>query len=542
MVCSQLAIALHSAQMNEKIAVERNNMQAVLNSITDLVLTLDKNGRLLICNHSLEKWLGIGDRELRTKSYIDWLGKYNEEIAQDISFVYSTGTELDRKDYNLIRVEADGSTSAVGTVNYSINPLRDASEEDGVVKTRGGGPEASSSSSSSASASSGEENSLRGVVISLQDITPTKQLLKKMGAYVNEHLVQQLVSDSENTLGGKRCEAVCLFSDIRSFTAISESMDPADTVEMLNSYFSLQVDAIRRFDGIIDKYIGDCIFAVFGVPIYDDCASLNACRAALGMREGLKTFNRLQAEKGEVELDIGVGLNTGKVVSGNIGSEARLEYTCIGDGVNLAARLEAMTKTYGVQILVSEFTVEKCKEHIVVRELDRVCVPGKLVPVTIFELVCLRKTIQTLSSTSDTNGGAAKAAKLTAKSRAASIGDEAMTKKRLRSASLSGRRRTRSFSAGDDLALFYKIPGAISPSSESYYKMSNLFAQGLALYRSMDFAAAADKFVEASTHGKDGKDKPSLLFKERCRKFMENPPTKELFNGGVWNYRSKADL
>ena len=224
MVCSQLAIAIHSAQMNEKIAVERNNMQAVLNSITDLVLTLDRDGKLLICNHSLEKWLGISDQELRTRSYIDWLGKFNEEIAQDISFVYSNGTELDRKDYNLIRVETDGSTSVVGTVNYSINPLRDASEEDVVVKKDGVGVVAvkaatyssSSSSSSSSSAAGAEENGLRGVVISLQDITPTKQLLKKMGAYVNEHLVQQIMSEGGASLGGKRCEAVCLFSDIRS--------------------------------------------------------------------------------------------------------------------------------------------------------------------------------------------------------------------------------------------------------------------------------------------------------------------------------------
>lgn len=292
--------------MKEKLIVEKNRMDSVLSSITDLVIYIGSDGRMLMSNHNAEKWLGVPEQEMRSSSYIDWLGNLNEKLALDIGQVFSNGLSIEEKDYELVRIVEDHKTT-VGLANYSISPL---TAQQGVHS----------------------ETVVHGVVLTIQDMTPNKLLIKTLGAYVNPQVVDKILSDGGSKLGGIRCEAVCLFSDIRNFTTISESMEPTDVLDMLNSLFTLQVDAIQRFRGIIDKYIGDCIFAVFGVPIHDHFASLNACKAALGMRAGLMMFNKIQVAEGKVELKIGIGVNTGMVVSGNIGSEKRLEYTCIGDG------------------------------------------------------------------------------------------------------------------------------------------------------------------------------------------------------------------
>jgi class 3 adenylate cyclase len=154
-------------------------------------------------------------------------------------------------------------------------------------------------------------------------------------------------------IGENRMLAI-LFSDIRSFTTISENMAPDDLVNSLNRYFSGQVDIIMNRNGIVDKYIGDAIMAFWGAPIKHEDDSLQAVLSGLEMIEAVKNFNENQKKLGKPEFNIGIGINYGTVTVGNIGSERKMDYTVIGDMVNLASRMEGLTKTYHADILISE--------------------------------------------------------------------------------------------------------------------------------------------------------------------------------------------
>ncbi len=179
-----------------------------------------------------------------------------------------------------------------------------------------------------------------------------------------------------------------LFSDIRGFTTITEQLGAQGTVALLNEYFTLMVDCIQREDGMLDKFIGDAIMAAFGIPVGHDDDADRAVRAAIAMiTRTRRAGTRARIAEGKLPVDIGIGLNTDNVVSGNIGSKKRMDYTIIGDGVNLAARLESACKQYGAHILISEFTYKALKGTYCSRELDLVVVKGKTKPVAIYEIL-----------------------------------------------------------------------------------------------------------------------------------------------------------
>jgi adenylate cyclase len=188
------------------------------------------------------------------------------------------------------------------------------------------------------------------------------------------------------TLGGDKRELTVLFSDIRGFTAMSEGLDPEQLVEILNAFLGEMTDVIFAHDGTLDKYIGDAIMAVWGAPVPQADHAARACRAALGMVAGLHAFNARSQQDGRPPLDIGIGLNTGPMVVGNMGSARRLSYTVIGDNVNLGSRLEGLNKVYGTRIIASEMTLQAAGDVVVARELDLVRVKGKKLPVRIFEI------------------------------------------------------------------------------------------------------------------------------------------------------------
>jgi adenylate cyclase len=197
--------------------------------------------------------------------------------------------------------------------------------------------------------------------------------------YLAPQIVAELLRDpSKVRLGGQKRELTILFSDIRGFTTLSESMPPQELGRFLNRYLSAMTDIILQEHGVIDKYIGDAIMAFWGAPLDDRAHALRGIRAAIAMIQ-------------KSDIAIGIGLNTGSVTVGNMGSEKRFDYTAIGDEVNLASRLEGLTKTYGVGILASENVVRHLSEQdirdIPLRELDRVRVKGKTKSVTIFEVM-----------------------------------------------------------------------------------------------------------------------------------------------------------
>jgi adenylate cyclase len=215
------------------------------------------------------------------------------------------------------------------------------------------------------------------------------KLRTTLGKYMTEAVMEHLLA-GKLQLGGESLEVSVMFTDIRSFTSISEKMDPQHLVALLNEYFTAMVGIVFQEDGVVDKYIGDAILAVFGAPVPKPNDPVNAVRAAVRMRRALADLNvRLEA-RSLPRLRTGIGIHTGTVVAGNIGSEQRMEYTVIGDAVNLASRLETSTKELGVDVLISESTYERTKHVIVARPVREITVKGRERPVLAYEVLGLK--------------------------------------------------------------------------------------------------------------------------------------------------------
>ncbi len=202
--------------------------------------------------------------------------------------------------------------------------------------------------------------------------------------YVPKDVIDQFFANPEKMLVGDNRELAVLFSDIRSFTSISEKLPPEEIVESLNRYFGLMVDVVVKYNGIVDKFIGDALMAFYGAPVKHSDDSLRAVRSAFDMMRVLRDFNSWQKRRGRPVFRIGIGINFGIVTVGNIGSEKKMDYTVIGDMVNLASRLQDLTKYYGESIIISESVKNRIEESYYCRFLDVVAVVGKSEGVRIY--------------------------------------------------------------------------------------------------------------------------------------------------------------
>jgi adenylate cyclase len=215
-----------------------------------------------------------------------------------------------------------------------------------------------------------------------------KELRQTFQKYVSPAIVNEILSHPKNIeLGGKKANLTVFFSDVRGFTTISEKLDPRALSDLLNSYLTPMTDIVFKNRGTLDKYMGDAIMAFFGAPIPFPGHAAHACRCALQSLDKLFELQREYQKKGLPTIDIGIGLNTGEVSVGNMGSETVRSYTVMGDAVNLASRLEGINKQYGTRVILSEMTYVEVKDSFVCREVDRVRVKGKILPVKIFELI-----------------------------------------------------------------------------------------------------------------------------------------------------------
>lgn len=348
---AQAAIALQNSLLFQETLEVRNYLECILQSINQLVLTLNAEGKLVRANRPVEPLLGLEESILRDRCYKEWFQGKNQRLIENIERVFHDPKAIYIADDDLLVRERTIS------FNYNIVPLRDF------------------------------EGKQDGVVVVMEDITHQKRVMTTLGRYMSPVVAQRVLDEGGDRLGGIRQNVAVLFCDIRGYTALAESMDAQHVVELLNAYFSVMVDAVFAENGLLDKYIGDAMMAVFGVPFPQDDDSIRACRAALRMRDALAEFNLLQQKMGREPVGIGIGINSGEVISGNIGSERRLEYTCIGDGVNLASRIEGLSKHYGVTIVMSEYTRREIGEEFLTRELDLVRVLGKQQPIRLFELI-----------------------------------------------------------------------------------------------------------------------------------------------------------
>jgi adenylate cyclase len=216
-----------------------------------------------------------------------------------------------------------------------------------------------------------------------------KRRMKKLfGQYVSKDVFEQLVSNPALArLGGQRREMTVLFSDIRGFTTVSERGQPEEIVHMLNQYFTRMVELVFLHQGTVDKFVGDMVMALFGAPLDDPRHADHAVETALDMIDELQKLNAAWQADGRPPLDIGIGINSGPMIAGNIGSDQIMSYTVIGDAVNLGSRLESLNKQYGTRIIISDRTRAQLTGQYMCKPLGDVVVKGKTEPVAIFEVV-----------------------------------------------------------------------------------------------------------------------------------------------------------
>ena len=348
---AQISIGLENAKLFDDVQSMKNYNDSMLQSMSNGVLTFDDDCVLKTANAAAERILRAREDDLVGKTVADLFEEAAPWLVERIRRVEET-----RTNETAVDLEISLGKSTV-SANITVLPLN-----------------------------SGDGASL-GTLVILEDISNEKRVKSTMSRYMDPELADRLLSEGgqEELLGGKDQTATVLFSDIRSFTTITERLGAQGTVALLNDYFERMVDCISDEGGILDKFIGDAIMAGFGVPVSRGEDEDRAMRAAIAMIRRLWEWNAQRAEKNLLTLDMGIGLNTDHIVAGNIGSPKRMDYTMIGDGVNLAARLESACKQYGARILLSEFTKAKLRGIYRLREIDKVIVKGKTEPVSVFE-------------------------------------------------------------------------------------------------------------------------------------------------------------
>ncbi|MBN1483699.1 MAG: adenylate/guanylate cyclase domain-containing protein [Chloroflexia bacterium] len=232
-----------------------------------------------------------------------------------------------------------------------------------------------------------------GFNLMVQGLRQEEVIRRLFGRYVSPEVAEHAIAHGSE-LGGQRVECTVLFADIRGFTSLTERMDPDRLIAMLNRYFQHMAAAVTARGGLVNKFGGDSLLAVFGTPVNPAAEhAQQAVQAAQDMLAALERFNQEQAGRQEPALRIGIGVATGSVLAGNVGSDERLEYTVIGDAVNLASRLEGMTKQMQTPVLISAATVEKLGRETALVEVGEVAVRGKQAPVKVYRLESLQESI-----------------------------------------------------------------------------------------------------------------------------------------------------
>jgi adenylate cyclase len=366
----QAGVALENAKLFAKVKQEQQMQKDILRSLSDGVISTDKHGKIIAANERAYALLGVGESLLEGRSVYELINIEKANFTRWFDNSLEGNDEKSRKQYypdQTLR-STDGEQHSI---NISINTMSEGDEGEGV----------------------------HGALVVMEDISQEKRLKSTMYRYMTQELAEQLLAGGDAKMGGDRKEVSVLFSDIRSYTTITESLAAEDVVMMLNEYFETMVEAVFNYKGTLDKYIGDAIMAVFGSPLPIPDHAWMAVQTAIDMRHRLKEFNIKRIEhlkpQNQKELDmatirIGIGINSDTVISGNIGSTRRMEFTAIGDGVNLGSRLEGASKQYGTDAIISETTYKFCSDRIWVRELDCIQVKGKNQPVGIYELIGLK--------------------------------------------------------------------------------------------------------------------------------------------------------
>jgi adenylate cyclase len=348
--CAQIAIAVQNAQLFSDVLALKNYNDSILKSLSNGVITLDQKMNIVKINEAAERILRITVDEALDRPAEQVFGNRNAWVTRSLDYVATMGASDYHADTDFLL--PDGGSAAI---NLTAAPLFET------------------------------EGKPIGCMLVLEDLTREKRVRNTMARYVAKEVVDKLLASGEDFLDGNSHVATVLFSDIRRFTSLAEAMSPRETVAMLNDYFTSMVEVVFTHGGMLDKYIGDAIMAVFGTAVTDLSDADNALTVATEMIRELARFNQGRRERGLEPIDIGIGIATGEVLAGSLGSRRRLEYTVIGDNVNLAARLESANKHYGTTVLLAGSTVEALRSRSILRRLDLIQVKGKSRPTLAYE-------------------------------------------------------------------------------------------------------------------------------------------------------------
>jgi adenylate cyclase len=348
---SQIAISLENAKLFDDIQNMKNYNESVLESMSSGLITLNEDGTVVTCNAAGLKIMKVQPQEILRRNASEVFAGANKWVADKIDLVGRNQTQDVTMDAEMMFGEEKVSA------NVTVLPLVST------VKKH------------------------LGSLVMIEDISSEKRLKATMSRYMDPTVAEKVLQAGAEILGGQSNVASVLFSDIRSFTTLTEELGPQATVSLLNEYFTIMVDCIQWEGGMLDKFIGDAIMAVFGTPLSHGDDEDRAVHAGLNMLRELNSYNIRRSAEGKRPIDIGIGINTDSIVSGNIGSPRRMDYTVIGDGVNLASRLEGACKQYHAHLLISEYTFKKLRNTYRAREIDRVVVKGKTQPVALIEVL-----------------------------------------------------------------------------------------------------------------------------------------------------------
>ncbi|WP_293678386.1 adenylate/guanylate cyclase domain-containing protein [uncultured Phenylobacterium sp.] len=349
---AQAAVAIDNATLFSDVAAERNYNESILRSMSAGVVTLDREVKQAKLNAAAARILQAPVTRLEGVDVRAWIANSNPDLLTEIDAVAKGGPSR-------TLLDADVRTARGHTIsaNLSIVPLIG-------------------------------EKGAAGLLILIEDISEGKRMQSAMRRFMSQKVVDQVMDhDQDELLFGTACRASVLFADIRNFTSLAETLQPRQTVDMLNEVFSELVEAVSAHDGVLDKFLGDAVMAVYGAPISTPRDPQNAVESAVAMLEMLEDLNKRRRRRGRDPLHLGLGIATGDVVAGTVGSLKRMDYTVIGDSVNLASRLQQLTKHYQVSIIICETTAAALDGSVPLRELDTLRVRGRQQPAKLFQVL-----------------------------------------------------------------------------------------------------------------------------------------------------------
>lgn len=333
-------------------AVRSSAFSLMLNSIKTALLTFDDAGTLSYANAGAKKILERPSLEAGKATIDELFGDYNSMFAEDIRCVMTSGEAKQE-------FVVDYATESGEWLPFLVSIIP--------------APE--------------HLKSLAAVLVTIEDTSAEQNLRRVLDKVMSSAVTDAVVGGEDLALGGKLAEATVLFSDVRSFTKLCEGLGAEAVVHMMNEYFAFMADVIRGNYGVIDKYIGDAIMALFGVPKSTGNDAQNAVQAGFAMLQALDLLNGDREKDGRTPFKIGIGLATGNVVAGLLGSPERMNYTVMGNSVNLSARIESLTSHYGVQLLVCSETYRALKNPYHSRLIDKIRVKGQSTPAALYEIL-----------------------------------------------------------------------------------------------------------------------------------------------------------